>query len=85
MTKFLLNTFVMPLLLLALVRATWTSSSREEKSSPPPDGGDAQDLEKEIRANRRGDYYFAFFLTCKSGPLRGGLQVFRTTVSQIQR
>ena len=85
MTKFLLNTFVMPLLLLALVRATWTSSSREEKTSPHPDGGDAQDLEKETRANRRGDYYFAFFLTCKSGPLRGGLQVFRTTVSQIQR
>ena len=58
-TQFILNTVVLPVCLIGLVKATWTMN-REEKDD---DDAAEQDFD-EVKANMRSDYYFAFFLSC---------------------
>ena len=48
--SFFLNVVALPAFLLGLVAAVWATN--------PEDA--------ETKANKRSDYYFAFFLSCKS-------------------
>ena len=78
-TKFLLNALVLPLGLQALVWTTWRFQNSalccEESEQKPKvkterplafEFENAAELEQDISASRRGDHYFALFLTCAS-------------------
>eukprot|EP01045_Picozoa_sp_COSAG04_P002900 COSAG04_NODE_110_length_25928_cov_18.966782_31_plen_88_part_00 len=61
-TRFFLNTVLLPASLLSLVAGTWAMDRKK------PDGEDerASGAEEydEAKANKRSDFYFAFFLSC---------------------
>ena len=57
MHRYALNTVALPVCLLGLVVATWWSRTDDVNTD-----ADAQD---ELKAHKRADYYFAFFLCCK--------------------
>eukprot|EP01044_Picomonas_judraskeda_P012358 COSAG03_NODE_1763_length_3559_cov_40.781603_3_plen_134_part_00 len=61
LNRYALNTLALPACLLGLVVATWWSQAdTDSAANPDPDWRD------ELKANKRADYYFAFFLCCAS-------------------
>ena len=48
--SFFLNVVALPAFLLGLVAVVWATNTKDD----------------ETKANKRSDYYFAFFLSCKS-------------------
>ena len=57
--RFFLNTVVLPVFLLSIVAITWAMDKKTEEES---DGDKEFD---DAKANKRSDYYFAFFLSCE--------------------
>ena len=72
-SKFLLNTVILPAGLQFLVFVTWAFNSKAARKAQreqqpdaekQEDSESAEELELELKASKRGDHYFAFFLTC---------------------
>ena len=59
--RFFLNTVVLPASLLSIVAGTWAMDRKQTEEGEERDGDEGYD---EAKANRRSDYYFAFFLSC---------------------
>ena len=60
-SRYLLNTVALPVCLIGLVATTWAFNGDAE----PLPGQDIGVLHDEMKANKRADYYFAFFLSCE--------------------
>ena len=62
-TRFFLNTVLLPASLLSIVAGTW---AMDRKTPEEEDGaGEQEDAGfDEAKANKRSDFYFAFFLSC---------------------
>ena len=61
LNRYALNTLALPACLLGLVVATWWSQADTDSAANPD-----PDWRNELKANKRADYYFAFFLCCAS-------------------
>ena len=57
-SQYLLNTVALPLCLVGLVAITWKFQKDAELT-------DQEDVYYDMKANKRADYYFAFFLCCE--------------------
>ena len=75
LTRFILNTAVLPLTLVLLVAATWATNTREHNRTEKVKGSDEKisidddnddDDYDELQASKYSDYYFAVFLCCES-------------------
>ena len=60
-SRYLLNAVALPVCLIGLVATTWAFNNDAE----PLPGQDIGVLHDEMKANKRADYYFAFFLSCE--------------------
>ena len=58
--RFFLNTVLLPASLLSIVAGTW---AMDRKKPEEEDGAGEQEYD-EAKANKRSDFYFAFFLSC---------------------
>ena len=56
MHRYALNTVALPVCLLGLVVVTWWSETGDANTD--------SDTEDELKAHKREDFYFAFFLCC---------------------
>jgi hypothetical protein len=65
-----LNTVALPFCFIGLVIVTWafhkdTGPSGKDADGINDDDDSDSDSDNEMKANKRADYYFAFFLCCE--------------------
>ena len=72
-SRYVLNTVALPFCFIGLVIVTWAFHKDTGPSGKDADGiNDDEDIDdsesesdNEMKANKRADYYFAFFLCCE--------------------